>query len=181
MTSGRRLLLLVLLIAALLLLGHFLGASEHLTRERVRTLMLDLGALGFLLYLALFAIGELLHVPGMVFVAAAILAYGRWPGLLAGLLGSLVSVSVTFFIVRSVGGQPLGAIRSPWFKRVLGRLEERPIAVVAALRALLWLTPALNYTLAMSRVSYRDYLAGSALGLLPPLFAAALLFDWLFS
>jgi uncharacterized membrane protein YdjX (TVP38/TMEM64 family) len=176
-----RVLALVALIAGLLAAGHATRAGEILSREHVRALMLELGARGFVAYVVIFALGELLHVPGMVFVAAAMLAYGRGAGFAAGLVGSLVSVSTSFWVVRLVGGQPLTEIRSPLLLRVLRRLEQRPVATVALLRIVLWLTPALNYTLAMSPLRFRDYLFGSALGLLPPLAVAALAFDWLFS
>ncbi|MCB9621848.1 MAG: DedA family protein, partial [Sandaracinus sp.] len=56
--------------------------------------------------------------------------------------------------------------------------ERRPVRVVALLRLILWMAPPLNYALAMSAVRFRDYVVGSALGLILPIAAAALFFDW---
>lgn len=168
---------LVLLTVALVGIGHATGATEHLTRDRIQALMLDLGALGFLAYVIIFAVGELMHVPGMAFVAAAMLAYGPVMGAGAGLVGAIVSLTVSFYVVRLVGGQPLGDIQRPIIRRILAQLDRRPIVTIAVLRMLVQLLPALNYGLAMSKVRYRDYIAGSVIGLLPVLLVFAIAFD----
>jgi uncharacterized membrane protein YdjX (TVP38/TMEM64 family) len=62
---------------------------------------------------------------------------------------------------------------------MLGHLDARPIRTVFALRLVLWLAPALNYALALTRARFRDYAIGSALGLILPVAGAAILFDWL--
>lgn len=167
-------------LALLVVVAHATGLTAHLSREHLRGLMVELGPAGFVAYLGLFAVGELVHVPGMVFVAAAILAYGRELGFLAALAGSVASIATSFVVIRRVGGQPLAALPWPWARRVLEHLDRRPIPIVAVLRAVFWLAPAINLVLAMSRLRFRDYMIGSILGLLPPLAVAALAFDWLF-
>lgn len=172
---------LVALLVGFYLVAELTGVGDELSRERVQAAMEGAGAWGLLLFVGVFAVGELLHVPGLVFVAAAILAYGELWGGLAGYLGALVSVTVSFLVVRGVGGQPLAEVERPLLRRWLDRLEARPIAVVALLRLLLWMAPPLNYTLAMSGVRFRDYVIGSALGLAPPIAAVAVFFDWIFA
>ena len=176
--KGLRLLALVVLVVGSILVARSTGVTEALSLERVRTFMEGAGVVGFLLFLGAFALGELVHVPGVVFVAAAILAYGRTLGGSAAYVGALVSVCVSFFVVRAVGGQPLAGLQRPWMKRILDRLEQRPVRVVAILRMILWMAPPLNYALAMSTVRFRDYLVGSAIGLLLPIALAALFLDW---
>lgn len=170
---------LVVVTITLVAIGHATGATEHLTRERIQALMSGLGALGFLAFVVLFTVGELVHVPGIVFVGAAIVAYGPWLGFGAGLAGAIVSLSVSFWVVRLVGGQPLGQIQRPFLRRMLDRLETQPIRTVAVLRVLFQMLPALNYGLAMSKVRFRDYLFGSVLGLVPVIAVIAASFDWI--
>lgn len=167
------------LTVALIGIAKWTGVAEELTRDRIQAMMLDLGALGFFAFLAVFAIGELMHVPGMVFVAAAILAYGPGLGFAAGMAGAIVSVTVSFFVVRLVGGQPLGEIERPFLRRMIAHLDERPMRTVTVLRLIFAMLPALNYGLAMSKVRFRDYIAGSAVGLVPWIAAMALAFDWI--
>lgn len=154
------------------------GISDDLTRESIQEMMQGAGLLGLLAFLGVFAVGELLHVPGLVFVAAAIVAYGQLVGGFAGYLGALVSVSVSFVVVRVVGGQPLADVKRPFLKKWLDRLDAKPIRSVAVLRLILWMAPPLNYALAMSNLRFREYLIGSAIGLVIPITIVAVLFEF---
>ena len=93
------------------------------------------------LYVIAFCVGELLHVPGLVFVAAGVLAYGPALGGPLAFLGAVAAVSVSFWIVRAVGGRPLGELRTRWVRRALAQLDARPIATIAILRLVLILWP----------------------------------------
>jgi uncharacterized membrane protein YdjX (TVP38/TMEM64 family) len=168
--KGRyRPLLLVVLFVGLLAVGKFTGLTDQLDAERIRQEVAAAGALGGLLFVVIFAIGELVHVPGMIFVAAAALAYGPYQGFVWALFGALVSVSLSFVVVRGVGGQALAKLEKAWIQKILAHLDRRPVLTVAALRSVLWLAPGLNYALAMTRIRFRDYLLGSSLGLVLPI------------
>ncbi|MFK7988206.1 MAG: TVP38/TMEM64 family protein [Sandaracinaceae bacterium] len=159
----------VLLFVGSIAVAKLTGLDAYLDRETVRTFMVEAGPLGFFAFLGIFAVGELLHVPGWVFVGAATLAYGQPLAAVAAYSGALVSVTVSFFVVRAIGGQSLSEIKRPIVRRIMAKLEEHPIRTVALLRLILWVTPALNYALAMSKLRFRDYFLGSALGLLLPM------------
>jgi uncharacterized membrane protein YdjX (TVP38/TMEM64 family) len=168
-------------VAGLLVAGHLTGASQWLTRDNVHGAVQRAGAWGIVLYVVLFAVAELLHVPGVVLVAAGILAFGPALGFLVSFGAALVSVTVSFLVVRAVGGvPPTERIRWAWARRVLDHLEERPVRSVILLRLVFWMFPPLNYALALSPLRLRDYLVGSALGLLVPLAVMAALFGRLF-
>ena len=175
-----RLVALAAVLVGLVVAGRATGVTEGLTLEVIRQRVEAAGALGYLLFLAGFALGALVQVPGMVFVGAAILAWGRLEGFLAAWSGAGLAVSVSFFVVRGVGGKVFTEIDRPLFKKLIARLDRHPVLVVAGLRCVFWLAPPLNYALALSSVRYVDYLLGSMLGLIPPLLAATLLFDLFF-
>lgn len=175
-----RLAILISVLVALFVVGRYTGVAEKMDAESIRELVHGAGVWGWALYIATFAGGEFVHIPGMVFVAAGILIYGQVVGFGLAWLASVVSVCFSFVVVRRLGGTPLGNIDRPWAKRILGQLDAQPIRTVVVLRLLLWLAPPLNYALALTHVRFRDYLIGSALGLIAPVAGVALLFDWLF-
>ncbi len=166
------------LLAGLAYLTHLSGLLETVDAAWVRDTVESAGAWGILAFTGIFTVGELVHVPGLVFVAAAALAYGGFLGVAVALLGAIVSVTVSFVVVRRLGGQPLEVLETSWVRRFLDNLDERPIVTVAVLRLLFWMAPVLNYGLAMTGVRLRDYVVGSALGLIPPVTVSVLLFDW---
>ena len=151
--------LLVLFFVGTLAAAKATGLDEHISVEVVRDWMQSMGV--------------------WVFVSAASIAYGQAWGVPAAYFGSLVSVGISFLVVRGIGGQPLGDVRKPWMKKILARLTDRPVTTVALLRLVLFLTPALNYALAMSSIRFRDYMIGSALGLLLPIPVMVLFIDWI--
>lgn len=170
----KRLLFAVLILAVLWGLARAFGLSD-LSVDRIRHVVVEAGALGVAAYLGAFALGILAQVPGIPFLIAARLAWGPATGVVLAYLGALVAASVTFVVVRSVGGRALTELKWAPARKALARLVDRPIRTVAGLRLLFLLSPPLNYALALSSVRYRDYLAGSALGLAAPVAAWVLL------
>ena len=176
-----RLRLMAALALALLLfgIGRALDLQQHLTVESLRATMASAGTAGVVLYVIAFCLGELLHVPGLVFVAAGVLAYGPVLGGPLAFLGAVASVSASFLVVRAIGGRPLRELRNRWVRRALAQLDARPVATIAILRLVLILWPPLNYALALSQVSFAHYFLGSVLGLVAPIALAVTLFDYL--
>jgi uncharacterized membrane protein YdjX (TVP38/TMEM64 family) len=172
-----RLAALVALIVALIVIGRMTGLHERLNIDYLRATVPALGVWGALVFVAAFCVGELIHVPGIVFVAVAVLVYGPVLGFAVGLAGAVISVSVSFWVVRGVGGQALTEINKPIVKKMMAELGRRPIRAVAIMRLALFLFPPLNYALALSSVRFRDYLIGSTLGLVPPILGCAIFID----
>ncbi len=183
-STQKRLIRIGILIAVTVGIFIALKVSGHLDgldAERVRRTVDSAGPWGVLVFVAIFVLGELIHIPGMVFVAAGILAYGRTGGFAVTFLAALSSVGVSFVLVRAIGGKALAEIERPLVRRVMAKIDDRPITTVLLLRSIFWLGPPLNYALALSNIRFRDYLIGSALGLVVPVLGASVFFDWMFT
>ncbi len=176
--GGLRLVLLFAALVALFVVARQTGLVDAASVERLRTIVADTGAWGGLVFIALFAGGQFAHVPGMVFVVVGLLVFGQFVGFALAWVGAVIAVSVSFYFVRLVGGTPLTDASTPWLARSLAQLEARPVRTVILLRLVLWLNPLLNTTLALTRLRYRDYLIGSAIGLLAPIAFVAVVLDW---
>jgi len=176
-----RLALLASLIVVLFAFGRATGLDAYLSAENVRMVTAAAGLWGPLVFVLLFCAGELVHVPGAVFVAAAAVAYGPRGGGILAFVGAVAAVSVSFILVRTIGGEPLAAVRSSRARQILSQLERRPVRTVFLLRLLFWMAPPINYALALSGVRFRSYLIGTALGLPAPIAGIVLLSDRLLS
>ena len=164
-----RLILLFAVVIGLIAIAALTDVRSRFSVENLRAMTAAAGAAGVALFTAAFCVGVLLHVPGVVFVIAGVLAYGRLAGGLIAFGGAVLAVSLTFVVVRAAGGQALGESQRPWMRRIMARLDRTPIRAVALLRLVFWVSPPLNYALALSSIRLRDYVIGSACGLVAPI------------
>ena len=170
MKTWVRLLLLAAFLGGVYAIGKMTGFTDELTVDGIRESMREAGVGGFFVFIGIFCIGQLLYIPGFVFVMVAGLAYGPLWGSVASVIAANVSVAVSFFIVRGIGGQPLKDlnIKRPFLQKPLNHLEDRPVRSMIIIRLFLWAIPPVNYTLAMSGVRFRDYQLAAAIGMTPP-------------
>jgi uncharacterized membrane protein YdjX (TVP38/TMEM64 family) len=128
------------------------------------------GAAAPFVYMAAFVGAVLLHLPGMPLVAIGALLFEPAEAFLYGWIAILVGTTLTFLLVRWFFRQAFqGALqaRFPWLRRLDDRLVSNGFATVLVLRLLLCMAPPLNFALGATRVRFVDYLAGTAVGVLP--------------
>jgi len=175
----KRLLLVVLFLAALLAIFELSGLRQHFSLHYLHDRILENKLSGLLIFTLLFALGNLLQIPGWVFLGAAVLALGRTWGGLATYVAASISCTFTFFTIRFLGGDALRGLNNKVALSILRRLDTRPIACIVLLRMLFQTVPALNYALALSGVKFYKYLIGTLLGLPLPIFLYCLFFEYL--
>jgi len=180
MAQGRyRLGFSLLVIVGLWITAWATGAADRFRPESISGLLAGRGLWGIVAFAALFSAGQLLRVPGPMFIATAVAVYGRNLGMPVALLGALVSVTVSFAVVRTFAGRALTDVQRPFVRRLLSKIDSRPVMSVALLRLMFQTAPPLNYALPMTAVRWRDHLVGSLLGLPAPVAVMALFLDWL--
>lgn len=171
---------LVAVIVGLIIAGIATGVTDDLSVDSFREAIASWGPWGIVAYVGCFCIGLMLQVPGWVFIGAASMAWGKLFGALIALLGGVIAVMFSFFVVRAVGGKLLTQINKKWMKTILAKLDERPVRTMALLRMLVWVSPPLNYALALSNVRARDYFVAAVIGLTPAMFVLTYSFDFFF-
>lgn len=172
-----RLLGVVFFLGVLLTIFEVSGLRDHLDLAFMRQVILQHWIGGLLLFVLLFSLGNLIQIPGWVFLAAAVLTLGRMWGAVVTYVAAVVSCAFTFVIIRALGGDALRLLRNRLAVRILRELDAHPIASVALLRLLFQTAPALNYALAMSGIKFRAYLIGTLLGLPVPIALYCIFFD----
>jgi len=173
-----RLLFVTLVVVGSWVAARAAGLTGRFTFESIRNLIAGTGVWGVATFTIAFCAAQLLRVPSLVFVAAAVAVYGRSTGIFVALLGALASAIVSFSVIRALAGQPLVDVRPPFIRRLLKNIDSHPVLTVALLRLIFQTAPPLNYALPMTAVRWRDHLVGSALGLPVPVTVMALFFEW---
>jgi len=108
--GGYRLLFLTLGVLGLWIAAWATGVTGRFTSDSIRSLAAGRGLSGVVAFIVVFSAGQLLRVPSLVFVAAAVAVYGRNAGILVALLGALISATVSFALVRAFAGRALADV-----------------------------------------------------------------------
>ncbi|WP_244544994.1 VTT domain-containing protein [Collimonas sp. OK607] len=179
MRRYKRLLIVALFLAVLFAVFQISGLRGHFNLAFLHQQIVDNKISGLLVFVLLFCLGNLIQVPGWIFLAAAVLALGKSWGGLATYIAAIISCVFTFLTIRFVGGDAMRELNNRYALRLLRSLDAHPIKSVALLRVLFQTVPALNYALALSGVKFYKYLIGTMLGLPLPIMLYCLFFDYI--
>lgn len=174
-----RLFAVVFFLALLFAVFELSGLRAHFNLDFLRQQIIAHQSEGLLIFILLFSLGNLIQIPGWIFLAAAVLALGRVHGGLATYVAAVVSCVITFLVIRYVGGDALRQLDSPLIARILRHLDGRPLRSVVLARILFQTAPPLNYALAMSGIRFREYFLATLIGLPLPIFLYCVFFDYL--
>jgi uncharacterized membrane protein YdjX (TVP38/TMEM64 family) len=176
----KKLLSIVTFFAFLYVMVEATGLRSKLSPDVIQGLFFTYPVWGILLFCLAFSLGNLLYVPGWIFLVGAVFALGKEWGAVATLVAALCSSTISFFLIRAVGGTALRSFNHGWADKIFAHLDERPVLSVAILRLTFQTLPALNYALALADVRFRDYVVGTLLGLPLPIFLYCYFFDLIF-
>ena len=174
-----RLLCVVLFLLLLLIIFQWSGMRSNFTLNFIRDQLSQHVYAGLFIFVLLFSLGNLIQIPGLLFLAAAVLTLGQVVGGFVTFFAAFTSCAVTFFMIRYLGGNALREVNNKLLLRVLSRLDEHPLQSVLIARMLFQTAPVLNYALALSGIKTRYYLLGNLLGLPLPIALYCLFFDHL--
>ncbi|MBI4544580.1 MAG: TVP38/TMEM64 family protein [Gemmatimonadetes bacterium] len=123
-------------------------------------------------FVLVYAGATALALPGSVLTLAGGALFGLWPGVPFNLAGATIGSVLAFLLARFLGRDFVAARlggRAAALDRAAGRHGFRAILLLR----LVPLVPfnALNYGAGLSGVRFRDYVLGSAVGMLPGTFA----------
>lgn len=157
-----------LLLVALSAATAFLPVKEWVKAfsDWVRTL----GALGVVVFIAAYALGTVLFLPGWIFTVAAGLVYGVIGGTAVALAGAIIGSTLAFLCGRYLVRNRVEAVTkgSKKFTAIDKAIGEQGWKIVGLLR----LSPIVpfnlsNYFYGVTAVRFWPYVLASAVGMLP--------------
>lgn len=126
------------------------------------------GLLGAVSFAAVYAVLTVALVPGSVLTISAGAIYGPVVGSLVAIAGALAGATAAFALARRTTASSVQRVQGARAERVQQRLREHGLLAILALR-LIPLVPfnVLNYLAGVSAIRARDYLVGTAVGIVP--------------
>jgi phosphatidylserine/phosphatidylglycerophosphate/cardiolipin synthase-like enzyme/uncharacterized membrane protein YdjX (TVP38/TMEM64 family) len=130
------------------------------------------------LVLAAFVVGSIFVVPILALIGATVFVLGPTLGFVCSAIGMLLAASTTFGMGRFVGREPLRRWLGTRLDAVEKRFEKRGIIAIALIRKVP-IAPfsIVNMLIGAIGVRYRDFIIGTALGMIPGIAAFAFVSD----
>lgn len=164
----------VLIVAGV---GKAAGVWDEVSIDAIQAWTARAGWLAVPLYVLAFVGSNSLAVPGILFVAGGLVAFGPWLGVPVVLVGAACSGTFATWWMGKVGGRSKGPPASPIARRIQKRLHDRPILAVAALRLFTPLRPGAHMLLALAGVSSVQNFAGTLVGFAPRVVLVAIFLE----
>ena len=130
------------------------------------------GALGPLLYMAIYAVATVLFLPGSVLTLAGGALFGPVWGTFYSLTGATVGAAAAFVIARYLASDWVSHRASGWTRQLIDGVESEGWRFVAFVRLVpLFPFNLLNYALGLTRIGLSAYVVASYVFMLPGAFA----------
>lgn len=167
-------------IALLVVVVRATGLHSTLDVDGLREVVEAAGVWRIPIFVGVYGLGIVVAVPGAIFVAAGVLAFGTGWGFVWCYVGALFGNLVTFGLARATGARPLARITWPVTDRLFRRIRAQPTRAVILIRTIFPTTAPINYALGLTDVPFGSYLTGCLIGVLPQLSATVGLFGFVF-
>jgi uncharacterized membrane protein YdjX (TVP38/TMEM64 family) len=168
-----RIAMLVLLVAVAVLAVAW---RDQFTVEALRTRIDALGAWAPLVFVAAYALGAVLFLPGSVFTIAGGVLFGPWLGTLLNLIGATLGATAAFFIARYLASDWVAARAGGRLGKLIHGVEREGWRFVALTRLVpLFPFNLLNYALGLTRIPALQYVLASFVCMAP----GALAYTWI--
>lgn len=167
----------ILLLAGAIIGVRALGLEQYLDQEKLRQLIQGYGALGPLVFMALYAITPCLFLPGLPFTIAAGILFGPVWGVVYAICGATLGATLAFLLGRYAGRDWVKQkLRGPRWKQLDQEVEKHGWKVVAFTRLIpLFPYNLLNFAFGLTGVKLLHYIVASFIFMLPACIAYILL------
>src|SRR5208282_1400243 len=158
--------LLLIFIVAAVVTVRFTGVREFLTVEKLGTLLEAAGIWGPLAFILIYAVGVCLFIPGTLLTALGAAIFGPYWGFIYVWVAAMLGAAGAFLIGRYLGREFAASLIGDRLKKYDEAVERNGFATVLYLRLVYFPFTPMNFGMGLTKVRFRDYLAGTALGII---------------
>ncbi len=117
-------------------------------------------------FILVYAVGVCLFVPGTLLTALGAAIFGAYWGFLYVWIGAMIGASVAFWIGRTLGREFAASMIGDRLRKYDDAIERNGFATVLYLRLVYFPFTPMNFGMGLTKVRFRDYFAGTGLGIL---------------
>lgn len=158
------------ILLALVVAGIVWGILHHgdLTLDTLESRVHNAGAWGPLVFMAIYAVGTLLFLPGAVLTLAGGALFGPLAGTFYNLTGATVGATLAFLVARYLAAGYIAQRVGGRAKQLIEGVEAEGWRFIAFVRLVpLFPFNLLNYALGLTRIKLSHYIVTSYIAMLP--------------
>jgi uncharacterized membrane protein YdjX (TVP38/TMEM64 family) len=159
-------LILVAFIIGAILLVRLTPVKQYLTADALGHFLDRAGFWAPLAFILVYAAGVCLFVPGTLLTGLGAAIFGAYWGFVWVWIGAMLGSSLAFFIGRTLGREFAASLIGDKLKKYDDAIERNGFATVLYLRLVYFPFTPLNFGMGLTKVHFRDYFAGTGLGII---------------
>jgi uncharacterized membrane protein YdjX (TVP38/TMEM64 family) len=156
---------LIFFIIAAIAAARLTPAKGYLTPEALSRFIETAGICAPAAYILIYAAGVCLFLPGTLLTAVGAALFGPYFGFICVWLGAMLGASLAFLIGRYLGRDFAASLIGDRLKKYDEAIERNGFASVLYLRLVYFPFTPMNFGMGLTRVRFRDYFFGTALGI----------------
>jgi uncharacterized membrane protein YdjX (TVP38/TMEM64 family) len=156
---------LVFIIAAIVVI-RFTPVRDYLTVEQLGTFLNSSGLWAPLVYIVIYAVGVCLFLPGTLLTGLGAAIFGPYWGFLYVWVAAMLGASGAFFIGRTMAREYAASLIGDRLKKYDDAIERNGFATVLYLRLVYFPFTPMNFGMGITKVRFKDYFMGTALGII---------------
>ena len=166
--------ILAVFVAGAIFVVHYTPLGAYLSAERLGSYMDTTTCWAPLAFMLVYIVGVCLFVPATVLIALGVAVFGVFWGFIYSWLASLVGSSLSFYIGRYLGRDFAARLIGQRLEKYDKAIESYGFSTVLYLRLACLPFAPLNFGMGLTKVRFRDFFWGTALGILVVTFAITL-------
>ena len=156
---------LAFIIGAIFLI-RFTPVKNYLTADALGGFLEGAGLWAPVVYMMIYTVGVCLFVPGTLLTGLGAAIFGAYWGFLYVWIGAMMGAGGAFFIGRTLGRDFAASLIGDKLKKYDDAIERNGFATVLYLRLVYFPFTPMNFGMGLTKVRFRDYIAGTGLGII---------------
>ncbi|MCF8069937.1 MAG: TVP38/TMEM64 family protein [Desulfobacterales bacterium] len=161
----KAIILLVFIIVAILII-KYTPLLSYLTPEKLGSFMDAAGVWAPIFYVALYAAGVCVFLPGTLLTGLGAAIFGPYWGFLYVWIGAMIGACGAFFIGRTLGREFAASLIGDKLKKYDDAIGRNGFATVLYLRLVYFPFTPMNFGMGLTKVKFWDYFFGTGLGII---------------
>ena len=157
---------LVAFIATAVVIMRFTPVRDHISAAALGRFLDAAGFWAPLVFMVFYAVGVCLFVPGTLLTGIGGAIFGPYRGFVYVWFGAMLGASAAFWIGRTLGRDFAAQLIGDRLKKYDDAIERNGFATVLYMRLVYFPFTPMNFGMGLTKVRFRDYFAGTGLGII---------------